>query len=180
MPDLKDLRALIKDHQEKDTGLTIDAELCLKTWLIQELHDLEAEMGRRKLEAVDSMADASTEDIEAEMEAKRVEIEEATILLHFKALTEPRYRDLLRDHPFGPDTSPAQDVDFYAKLTELCYRGAKWSGKEFTAAQFPWAEVRENVSFGELDPIYAVVFGLNRSKIDRPTSSRQSRPSQRI
>lgn len=180
MPDLKDLRALIKDHQEKDSGLTLDAELCLKTWLVQELHDMEAEKVTQQRESEGSMADADTTEMDAAIEAKQAEIEEATILLHFKALPEPKYRDVMRESPnVSPDSTDADDATFLANLADACYRGVNWGGQEFTATEMPMAEIRDSVSFGELDAIQGLVYGLNRRKIDRPFSSKPSRGNRR-
>lgn len=179
MPDLKDLRALIKDHQEKDSGLSIDAELCLQTWLIEELNELEADKTQQQHAFDGSMADADTTEIDAQIEAKRAEVDAATITLHFKALTDPKYRDVLRAFPIGQDTTPEQDATFFAELAKVCYRGVNWGGTEFTAAELPWSEIAESVSFGEIVPVQQLVYGLNQRKIDRPFSSRPLKGSRR-
>lgn len=181
MPDLSDLRKLIQDHEEKDAGLTVDVELCLKTWLVDELAELEAE----KVEAVrqfeGSMAGADTSLLDEQITAKQAEIAEATIRLHFKALTEPRYREVLRESPtVGSDSSQADDATFLANLTEKCYRGVLWGGTEFTAADLPWADLIGRLSFGEVDPIYGEVWMLNRrDKSRRPLSQTRSGKNRR-
>lgn len=180
MPDLSDLRALIRDHEEKDTGLTVDVQLCLKTWLVQELAELESEKARQAQEYAGSMAAPDTTEVDAEIAAKQAEIDEATIRLHFKALTEPKYREVLREFPTGPDTTQAEDSAFLAGLTEKCYRGVNWGGTEFSADEMLWADIRDSLSFGEVDPIHGEVFMLNRQdKSRRPLSSKPSRKSRR-
>jgi hypothetical protein len=181
MPDLADLKKLIHDHEAKDAGLTVDIELCLQTWLVDELRELEAEKAEVESEVVGSMAGADTTDVDARIAAKRAEVDAATVLLHFKALTEPKYREVLRDSPtVGEDSSQVDDATFLANLTERSYRGVRWGGVEFTAEAMPWTDIITSLSFGEVDPIYSEVFMLNRQdKSRRPLSSKPSRTNRR-
>lgn len=191
MPDLSDLRKLIHDHEEKDTGLTVDVELCLKTWLVDELIDLQskrAEAASTFLYGTEgSMASPDPSDdpivaaLDEDVATKQAEVDAATIVVHFKALTEPKYRQVLRDSPpMNDESSTVDEATFLATLTERCYRGVNWGGQEFTASDLPWTELRDRLSFGEVDPIHGEVFAINRrDKSRRPLSSGRSGTNRR-
>ena len=81
MPDLKDLKALIRDHQEKDAGLTLDAELCLQTWLVEELNELKSTrqdmLNLRKGSMAEGDDDTPLDESIAEKEAEMAKLRES-------------------------------------------------------------------------------------------------------
>jgi len=180
MPDLNDLRALIKDHEEKDAGLTIDVAMCMKTWLVEELDDLKREKAEVEEQSTGSMAGADTAELDTLITTKQAEVDAATITIHFKALTEPKYRALLREFPFNDGTTDDQDAEFLGALSEQCYRGVNYGGTEFNAADLSWADVRAGWSTGELAPIHGEVLALNiTNKSRRPLSQTRSGKNRR-
>jgi hypothetical protein len=185
MADITALRARLKDRQVKDGALgTAETSVCLDLELLNEFTELEEERDRIVASAAfsgdkDSLAGvrgkADTTDIDAQIEAKKAEIEQSSLTLVFRAVSSVRYQAILNTFD-DPDESRAE---FMNALCEACLQDV-WSdgdkvGGEGIADGLTWGDIHPQLSFGEWDTATAVVFSLNRRKYDAPFSLKPSK-----
>lgn len=176
MPDISELRALLRDRQQKEQTPTLSYEICLDDQAVTDYRTLKAErddlddqdekkpgdnrLGAPKKTALDKQL--------AELETK---IKNATLRLEFRALTAAKYQELLDQHPKANEGGK-DFAAFIEDLAETCFKGCWRDGEK---EQIKLAEVREGLTFGEWEPIPTEVLALNRRKVDIPFSNKQSK-----
>jgi hypothetical protein len=188
MPDITELRALLRDRQQKEQLGRESYFICLDPDLVREHTEAVAE--RDDLQAdVDDAAKQSKKDarlapskpnpetrkrleeFDQRIDDLAAKIKAATIRLEFRALTTVRYNALLAEHPdanepdgFGP---------FCDELAEQCFKGC-YRGDSDQKEDLDLSEIREGLTFGEYEPIQTLVLALNRRKVDVPFSPKRS------
>lgn len=189
----QDLRALLRDRKTKGRKLNAAHDYCLDPSLLDDLDDLQAareevaepfyrriEQARRDRE--DSLAGVDTSPIEAEqaeatadldrqIAAKKDEIREASVVLHFRALPADRYEALSTKHNMG---KPERDeAAFFTELLDLSFVKATLNGGEPT--DLTWAEIADSgPNTGEYTQICMKVVGVNQVAVDIPFSLKRS------
>lgn len=183
MPELTDLRALLRDRQLKDGALgTCESTLCLDAETVDELNALEEERGEmikahQQLYPKDDKRMAGpvelpldTTEMDARVEAAKQRVRETTVVITFQALSSMRYQEILAEHP----DANSGDLDaFLVDLAAACFRDCKML--DGTKMDIPWAELRDAITYGEWEPISIQVLGINRRKVDVPFSLKPSK-----
>lgn len=187
MPELSDLRALLRDRQVKEGALgTWETSLCLDSSLVEELAALESEREAlvgdaprpdptwMSLAGPTPGSEVDTSEIDTRIEAKRQQIRAASVRVVFKALSSVRYQEIINNHPdFGQNAGDETIFAAFAgEVAEKCYYQC-WSEDE--KVDLPWAELREALTYGEYGPIMLQVLALNKRKVDVPFSLKPSR-----
>lgn len=181
MPELSDLRALLRDRQVKEGALgTYETSICLDSSLVEELAELESE---REALAGDVPAGPAplagrppgpdTSDVDARIETLKQQIRAASVRVVFKALSSVKYQEIINNHPDAPNSGDEAAFGAFAgEVAERCYYQC-WS--EDQKVDLPWSELREALTYGEYGPILLQVLALNRRKVDVPFSLRPSK-----
>lgn len=188
MPDIPELRALLRDRQQKEQLGRESYYVCLDPELVGEYNEAQAE--RDDLQAdVDQAAEQAKKDrrmaggkpdpatkgrlaeLNKQVDDLAAKIKAATIRLEFRALTSTRYNELLAEHPNAnePEGFGAFADDLVERSFKGCYRGEDDKSEDITVA-----ELRDSLTFGEYEPIQTLVLGLNRRKVDVPFSPKRS------
>lgn len=193
IPVTRDLRALLRDRKTKGRKLNAAHDYCLDPALLDDLEDLQAaraeverpflnEMADMRRAREDSLAGVDTSGIEAEMAAataeidrqiaaKKDEIRDASIVLHFRALPGDRYEALSSEYRMGkPDSD---DGGFFAAMLAQSFDRATLHGGEKT--DLTWADITESEpNNGELSSITMKLVRINQVAVDIPFSLRRS------
>ncbi|MGD7790110.1 hypothetical protein ACQCX2_17510 [Propionibacteriaceae bacterium Y1700] len=187
------LRKLLQDRQQKDAATsTAVYDLLLDTSLIEEAQALDEErltalapideerraakraaegsLGEVDHERFDKLEAAATKDVDARIAAVRDRVKAATIRLVFKSVSPTKYQQILNDLPEGL-TDEQRTTTFHDRLTTACFRHALHDGE---VTDLTWAEVQDQLNFGEADAIHALVFSANRRTVDIPFLSAPS------
>ena len=196
MPDITDLRAQLRDRQQKDQLGRESYYICLDPDLVRDraevkadLDDMQEEIDEaKKQKRVDGRlgTPAPRKDRQAEATAlqKRLDeleqqIKQATIRLEFRALTAIRYNALVSEHPDADDSTNREAVDaFCDALAGQCFKGC-YRGDTDAKEEISLSEIREGLTFGEWEPVQYLVLGLNKRKVDVPFSRRRSAATRR-
>lgn len=195
MPDITDLRALLRDRQKKEQLGRESYYICLNPDLVRdhaeakdELDDLaeEIEAAKKQKRTDGRLGSKPAADRQAELDElqKRVDdlneqIRQATIRLEFRALTAARYNALVAEHPDASDPSNTDAVNtFCDALAVQCFKGC-YRGDTDEKEDISLDELRESLTFGEWEPIQYLVLGLNKRKVDVPFSRKRSAVTRR-
>lgn len=195
VPDITDLRALLRDRQKKEQLGRESYYICLNPDLVRdhaeakaELEDLQDEIDEAKKQkrADGRLGSKPAADQQAELAEKQKQVDDlneqirqATIRLEFRALTATRYNALLSEHPDASDPSNSEAVTaFCTALADACFKGC-YRGDTDEKVDISLADVRESLTFGEWEPIQWLVLGLNKRKVDVPFSRKRSAPIRR-
>lgn len=175
MAELSALRARLKDRQVKEGALgSTEVSICLDVSLLSELADLEST--RRTFVAnrpaseslAGSPVDAAT-PYDDEIEAKKQEIREASLLIVFRALSSVKYQEIVNGFE---DPDEEERVPFLRALVAASFREV-WNDGE--KVDLGWDEIAPEIGFGEFDDIATKVFVLNKRRQDVPFSLRPSK-----
>lgn len=187
MPEISELRTLIRDRQQKEKLGTITHEVCLDPDLVVEYHDLIGERDEEAEEAEEAKRNrvpsaphtarvAELDKIIADLLDK---IKRSTMRLKFRSLTAARFNEIASEHPnrgggdaeaFNAWVNDVLDASFLA-----CYQGDSEQKEEIAS----FGEIRPALSAGEYDLVGAKVLELNRRSVDVPKSSKRSGKTRR-
>lgn len=167
------LEMVLNEQAEKDTSLRHDGEIILNGGLLEDFNDLQRKKRELVGSAAGSMGGVDTSEIDAKIEAVKVEAEQFVVRLHFKAVSGDDYLRVVARHPNAKSGLDPENVadwqNFLIDLAELCYTGCTFRGQDYAKAQKPLSYFRSHraVNWGQLDPIFSDVLGMNRREPDR-------------
>ena len=165
MSTLDDLRSLWDEHATEDLAMTLDCEVVLRKHLLGDRARLYQEKVRRQAHSAGSLAEGGVDvsDIDAELTELQVEIDAATMTLHFHALLEPEYRRIARKHPNANPQDPGAQDDFLAELADKCLTGVTFRGSRVDVADLKPGEWRAKLSPADFDEVTQQVWTLNKA-----------------
>jgi hypothetical protein len=184
MPELKDLRALIADYQEKDTLGEWETPLCLAPDLVK-LHEELTDERDDLLDAepvvehgrLSGPVAADESEALAALNKRIADVEDdarsKTVTLVFRALSEKPYQDLQGKFPDREDDE-AEMRGWLESLTTESFRHATLEG---ATMKIDLAELRPLMNFGKWSEVVSAVFNLNTRVVDVPFSLK---PSKRV
>lgn len=184
MPELSDLRILLRDRQLKEGALgSCESAICLDTSLVEALAELEIERlaavtinaasttpAKDKRLAGSTTIIADTTDLDAQIEAARKAVSDASVRVLFRALSSVRYQSILNEHP---DAEEEGIEPFLVDLVAACFFEVR--GADNAKIDISWEELRAGITYGEWEPISVAVLAMNRRKVDVPFSLKSSK-----
>lgn len=184
MPELTELRALLHDRQVKEGALgSYEATICLDTDTVDLHKDLVAERdemikdhdalypkGDKRLSGPVELP-LDTSELDQRIEEALQRVKDTTVVCVFRALSSVRYQEILNDHPDAQENEGLES--FLTDLCAACFREVRLI--DGTKVDLSWDEIRENITYGELEPITIQVLAINRRRIDVPFSLKPSR-----
>lgn len=173
------LEMVLNEQAEKDTSLRVDGEIILNGGLLDDFNALQREKRELIASVKDSMGGIDTSELDAKIAAVQAEAENFVVRLHFQAISGDQYLRVVARHPNAKSgLDPENTADWQAFLIDLadeCYIGFTFRGTKFTKTDKPlvfWRNHRA-VNWGQLDPIFSDVLGLNRREPDRSFLSKR-------
>jgi len=184
MPELSELRLLLRDRQLKEGALgSCQITLCLDNEAVEELNALESEReemvkshgqlypkdDERLSGPVELPLD--TTDIDGRVSEAQSLVRQTTVVCVFRALSSVRYQALLNEHPDAQQNEGMEQ--FLSDLADACFVECRMLDGD--KVDLPWTEVREAITYGEWEPISIQVLAINRRKVDVPFSLKPSK-----
>jgi hypothetical protein len=157
-------------------------DLCLDEDLVAEYERLVDERDRAMSAKRDSLAGGAAPELDEQIGAVLEQMQEATQTLTFKALSRPRWRELMDAYPprLKEDGSPAHRGDmllgvnvdaFFDRVVRLSLVAPKMDEETLTIL------IEESLTDRQWEEITDVVWNLNRAKVNLPFSSSGSQPT---
>lgn len=198
-----DYRALLQDRRKKAVKQKVEHDFCLSPDLLGDLEDLQAARaeaewpfsqrialiraesaermtGPADTSAMEAERDAALAELDQQIEAKREEIRDASLILHFQAISSTEYGDLV--NKFDPNKDDASFRRFTDALIPACW--VKATTASGAPTDLTWADIlASGPNSGEVDAISTRVLAANRIGVDIPfslsPSARTRRPDKR-
>lgn len=188
-----DYRALLRDRKKKGRKLNATHDFCLDPELLDDLEDLQEareeterpfhhRIAQTRKDREDSLSGVDTSGIESEMAeataeldrqiaAKKAEIRESSVVLHFRALPGDQYEALSTEYGMGkPDSD---DGGFFGALLAKSFVKATLNGGEPT--DLTWADIADSgPNNGELSKMTMKLVRINQVAVEIPFSLMRS------
>lgn len=190
---MTDYRALLRDRRSKAVRQKTTHDFCLNPELLGELESLQSAresaaypftkkindaryQSQGRLSAVDTTAieaerDQALAPIDGQIEAKKAEIRESSIILHFRAVPPDTYLDLINE--YDPDGEGAGQAARRTRWTDALVAASfvQATGADGEPTDLTWKEIDAQItSFGEKDVLRSKVFAANKMGVDVPFS----------
>jgi hypothetical protein len=171
---LKSFKAMLAEAKLPERTV----EICLRGDLVADHEQAERDLEQAQKTATDSLAGSGVGEIVQRIEALEAEMRDSTVTFTLRALSKPRYRELVQAHPprRGDDGEIVDDDKGMGLNVETFYEDLlRRSVADPELDDEDWTALLDTITDRQFELLGMAAFLLNRSDVDIPFSLAASR-----